>query len=152
MKSALTRGGSSFQLGDSHFAHPVFLELAGHRDRELVDGSIEIGYPIGSEIAILKTRSQGMVARLTPQLEARIADLVASGNYADPGDVIDTAVSLLEVRERKLAWLRAELAIGEAQEQRGEFAELTPERLEAIKRQARENMRNGKPVRDAVKP
>ena len=70
-----------------------------------------------------------------------------SGNYADAGEVIDRAVSLLEERERKLARLRAELAIGEAQEQRGEVAELTPERFEAIKRQARENLRNGKPVK-----
>ena len=93
-----------------------------------------------------------MVAHLTPQLETRIAKLVSSGNYADADDVIEKAVSLLEERERKLAWLRAELAIGEEQERRGEVAELTDERFEAIKRQARENMRLGKPIRDAVTP
>ena len=93
-----------------------------------------------------------MVAHLTPHLEAQIAELVSSGNFADADDVLEKAVSLLEERERKLAWLRAELAIGEEQERRGEVAELTDERFDAIKRQARENMRLGKPVRDAVKP
>jgi len=56
------------------------------------------------------------------------------------------------VRERKLRWLRDELAVGEAQERRGELVELTPERFEKIKRQAFANARDGKPVKDAVKP
>ena len=93
-----------------------------------------------------------MPAHVSPQLEARIAELVASGNYTDAGDVLDKAVALLEERERKIAWLRSALAIGEDQERRGDVAELSPERFKAIIRQAREVMRNGKPVRDAVKP
>lgn len=93
-----------------------------------------------------------MTVRVPPRLEAKIAELVASGDYADPGEVIDKAIRLLEEHQRKLRWLRAELAIGEAQERQGEARELTPERLEEIKRRARENARHGKPVKDAVKP
>ncbi|MEA2585457.1 MAG: Bacterial antitoxin of ParD toxin-antitoxin type system [Thermomicrobiales bacterium] len=74
--------------------------------------------------------------QLTPRLEAKIEELVASGHYADAGDVIDKAVQLLAERERKLARLRAELAIGEEQERRGEVVDLTRERFEEIKRQA----------------
>jgi hypothetical protein len=44
------------------------------------------------------------------------------------------------------------LAIGEAQERRGELIELTPERFAAIVRRARDDARDGKPIRDAVQP
>jgi putative addiction module CopG family antidote len=74
--------------------------------------------------------------QLTPRLEAKIEKLVASGQYTDATDVIDKAVQLLAERERKLARLRAELAIGEEQERRGEVVDLTRERFEEIKRQA----------------
>ena len=93
-----------------------------------------------------------MTIQLPPRTEAAIEQLVASGQYADAGEVIDTAVRLLAERERKLRWLRDELAIGEEQERRGEVAELTRERFAEIKRQAIENARNGKPIKDAVRP
>ena len=93
-----------------------------------------------------------MTVQLPPRLEAKIEQMIATGHYADAYDVIDQALRLLEDHERRLAWLRAELAVGEEQEARGELIELTPERLEDIKRQAQENARRGKPIRDAVKP
>jgi putative addiction module CopG family antidote len=93
-----------------------------------------------------------MVVQVSPQVEAKIKQLVGSGHYADAGDVIDKAVQLLEERERRLARLRAELAIGEEQERRGEVVELTRERFDEIKRQALENARAGKPISDFVKP
>jgi antitoxin ParD1/3/4 len=93
-----------------------------------------------------------MVVQVSSQVEVKIERLVASGHYADAGDVIDQAVKLLEERERKLARLRTELAIGEEQERRGEVVELTRERFEEIKRQAFENARAGKPISDFVKP
>jgi hypothetical protein len=64
----------------------------------------------------------------------------------------DETMRLLMERKRKLRWLRAELAFGEEQERRGELIELTHERLEEIKRRAFENARDGKPIKDAVKP
>ncbi|MGH2534575.1 MAG: type II toxin-antitoxin system ParD family antitoxin [Thermomicrobiales bacterium] len=93
-----------------------------------------------------------MTVHVTPQIEAKIAEMVASGRYSDADAVIDTAIRLLEERERKLNRLRAELAIGEAQERRGDLHDLTPERFEEIKQRARENVRNGKSIKDAVKP
>ncbi|HEY7029790.1 MAG TPA: type II toxin-antitoxin system ParD family antitoxin [Thermomicrobiales bacterium] len=93
-----------------------------------------------------------MVVQVSPQVEARIEELVASGHYSDAGDVIDKAVHLLEEREQKLAQLRAELAIGEEQERQGQVVESTRERFGAIKRQALENARLGKPISDFVKP
>lgn len=93
-----------------------------------------------------------MPVQLPTQTEAEIERLISSGQYADAGEVIDAAVRLLAERERKLRWLRAELAIGEEQERRGELIEMTPERFEAITRQAIEDAGNGKPIKDAVKP
>ena len=93
-----------------------------------------------------------VVMLLTPQAEAEIARLVASGQYADASDVVDKAVHLLAERERKLQWLRNEIAIGAEQVRRGELIEFTPELFEEIKRQAAENARQGMPVKDAVKP
>ena len=92
-----------------------------------------------------------MALQISPKLQGKIEEIVANSDYADAGEVLEAAVTLLEARERKLAWLRAELAIGEEQEKRGELIDLTPERFEAIKRQAMENVRAGKPIKDAVK-
>jgi antitoxin ParD1/3/4 len=93
-----------------------------------------------------------MSVQLPPRVEARIEQMISTGRYADAGEVIEQALRLLEARERDLAWLRAELAIGEAQEARGELVELTPDRFEEIKRQALDDARRGTPIRDAVKP
>jgi len=90
--------------------------------------------------------------QITSETREKIERLIAAGEYTDASAVLDAALRLLEAHDRKLAWLRAELAIGEEQEKRGELVDLTPERLEAIKRQAIENAKAGKPVKDAVKP
>ncbi len=88
---------------------------------------------------------------LNPRLEALIRDKVDRGLYASADGVVEVAIRLLDERDR-LIWPRAELAIGEEQERRGELIELTDDRFDEIKRQARENARNGKPIKDAVKP
>ncbi len=90
--------------------------------------------------------------QISSETRETIERLVTSGHYADANAVLDAALRLLENHDRKRAWLRAELRKGEEQEKRGELIELTPERLEAIKRQAIENVRAGKPIKDAVKP
>ncbi len=84
-----------------------------------------------------------MVVQVTPQLEAKIEQLVASGHFADAGDVIDKAVQLLEERERKLARLRELLAEGEEDERNGNVIELTPELFEEIKQSARRRAQAG---------
>lgn len=59
-----------------------------------------------------------------------IKDEVASGRYASETDVVRAALRELEMRETKLAALRAHLAEGAAQAERGEFVEMaSPEEL-----------------------
>ena len=93
-----------------------------------------------------------MTVPLPPRLAAKVEQMIATDQYADAGDVIDRALRPLEEHERRLAWLRAELALGEEEEARGELIELTPERFEEIERRALENARLGKPIPDAGKP
>ena len=76
----------------------------------------------------------------------------SNGIYRSSPDMNDNVVPLLVERERKLRWLRAELAIGEELERRGDVFELTRERFAEIKRRAFANARDGKPIKDAVKP
>jgi putative addiction module CopG family antidote len=81
--------------------------------------------------------------QLTPRLEAKVEELLATGRYADAGEVVDRAVSLLAARERGLEELRALLAVGEEQEERGDVVEFTPELFEEIKRNAHERAKAG---------
>jgi antitoxin ParD1/3/4 len=93
-----------------------------------------------------------MSIHLTPDLEAVIRQKVKIGLYSSADEALREAVRLLDERDRRLEWLRAELAVGEEQEKRGELVGLTPQRFAEIKRRARENARQGKPIKDAVKP
>lgn len=93
-----------------------------------------------------------MNVSLTPQIEALVRQQVETGRYTNASDVVRAALRLLEERDRRLQWLRAEIAIGDEQIARGELIDFTPERLEQIKREARENASSGKPIKDAVKP
>ncbi len=92
-----------------------------------------------------------MTVTLTPRLEAFIRQQVESGRYADANEVVEEALRLLEDRDR-LDRLRAEVAKGFEQLDRGEGVLYTPELMERLKREADENARTGKPIRDAVKP
>jgi antitoxin ParD1/3/4 len=88
---------------------------------------------------------------LSPAVEALIKELVASGRYADADEVVREAVRLLVERDR-MEWLRAEIDRGFEQLDRGEGLIYTPELMERLKREAAENARQGKPVKDAVRP
>ncbi len=74
---------------------------------------------------------------LTPQLEAKIEELMATGDYDDPEAVLTKALHLLEERDRRLAQLRELLAEGEEGKSRGNAVEFTPELWEEIKQSAR---------------
>src|SRR5215211_3866175 len=91
-----------------------------------------------------------MSVTLNSRLEALVQRKVDEGLYADVESVVETAFELLEERDQRREWLRNELAIGEEQERRGDLIDLTPEHFAEITRQAIENARAGKPVRDAV--
>jgi antitoxin ParD1/3/4 len=92
-----------------------------------------------------------MTVTLPPQLEAMIEEKVTSGRYADAGEVVEEALPLLDERDR-FEQLRAELAIGLEQIERGETVPYTPDFMERLKREATEHVRLGKPIKDAVKP
>jgi putative addiction module CopG family antidote len=93
-----------------------------------------------------------MTRQLTPQHEALVDRIVASGHYQDADQVIGEALRMLEEREARVQWLRAELQPALDQEARGELIDVTPDYAEAIQRRALESARQGKTIRDAVKP
>jgi antitoxin ParD1/3/4 len=64
--------------------------------------------------------------------ETFIKNEVASGRYGSASDVVRAALRELELRETKLAALRAHLAEGAEAAERGEFVEMpSPEELVA---------------------
>lgn len=77
-----------------------------------------------------------MAMKVTPEIEAKIGALVASGNFPDEAAVLTAAVELLEESQEEIAWLRRELAVAEEQIARGETHEFTRERFEMIRARA----------------
>lgn len=92
-----------------------------------------------------------MVIQLSPEAEARVREFVDRGGYDDPDAVLDEALRVLEERD-KLARLRELIAVAEEQAARGQIVEWTPDFLDRLKREAAENVRLGKPLRDEVIP
>jgi antitoxin ParD1/3/4 len=88
---------------------------------------------------------------LSPRIEALIKEKVASGQYADANEVVSEGLRLLEERDR-LERLRAEIAIGFEEIERGECVPWTPDLMERLMREAEEDERNGVPIDDAVLP
>ena len=72
---------------------------------------------------------------LTPRLEAMIREKVESGLYNNNSEVVREALRLME-RQDRIERLRAAIAIGEAEIERGEGVEYTPQLLEEIDREA----------------
>lgn len=84
-----------------------------------------------------------MQVQLTPQIEAIVKALLETGEYHDQDDVIAEAVLLLE-DERKLRELRAALAEGDAQAERGEYTLWTPALRAEIQHEARQMVAEGR--------
>lgn len=84
-----------------------------------------------------------MVTNLPRDVEDQIERIVATGHYVDGTDVVTQAVALLAAREEKLERLRAIIAVGTEQEERGEVIAYTSELLSEIKDAARKKMRAG---------
>ena len=84
---------------------------------------------------------------IPPDIEESIRAKVESGRFADEAAVVREAMRLLDEHERR-HWLSQALIEGE----RGEPIDFTPELLEQLSREAEENARNGKPIKDAVRP
>jgi putative addiction module CopG family antidote len=93
-----------------------------------------------------------MAHYFTTEQEAIVERILATGEYADADEVVTQALLLLEERDRRRRWLRAELQIGIDQAERGELIEWTPQFMDDILREAVEGLEHGKPIRDAVEP
>jgi len=87
---------------------------------------------------------------LTPELEALVERKLGEGGYRDASEVIQEALQLLAERDA-YDRLRAELQIGLDQIRRGETVEYTPELMQRLMREAEEDVRHGRPVKDAVR-
>jgi antitoxin ParD1/3/4 len=88
---------------------------------------------------------------LTPELEALIQAKIESGTYQDASEVIEAALRLLDDWDR-LQRLRAALAPGLAQLERGEGRTYTSEVRAEIHRVAIEKARLGLTVKADVVP
>ncbi len=72
-----------------------------------------------------------MTIDLTPEQQEIISDLVASGRFADSGEVLSQSLRLMRERETKLSQLRAEIQKGR------DSGEPTPLDMPAIIAEAR---------------
>ena len=87
-----------------------------------------------------------MNVSLTPELEAKIRERVASGRYNNASEVVRDALRHLEEYEEAYArqeHLRSLIAVGLEQAQRGELIEFTPEYLEDLDRRVEEMFLRG---------
>ena len=92
-----------------------------------------------------------MSIQLSPETEARIRELVERGDYDDPAAVVDEALEALTERQQ-LARLKAAIAVGIEQVERGQVVPWTPDFLDRLKRESEEHVRLGKPFKDEVIP
>ena len=92
-----------------------------------------------------------MNVTLTPELEAMVQEKVEPGDYPDAGEVVGEALLLSEERDR-LRRLKAALAIGQEEIDRGEGMLFTPEVHEETRRSARRRFGAGDQPHDDVVP
>ena len=92
-----------------------------------------------------------MSIQLSPEAEAIVRRLIAQGDYDNPETVVDEALRRLIERDQH-AKLKAEIAIGIEQIERGEVVEWTPDFLDRLKREADELVRSGKLNLDEFTP
>jgi antitoxin ParD1/3/4 len=92
-----------------------------------------------------------MIVELTPRLEAVIREKVGSGRYANAGEVIEDALLLMENRD-KVERLRAAIAVGLEQLERGEVIPWTADSMDRLIQEADEEDRQGLPLCADVLP
>ncbi len=92
-----------------------------------------------------------MNVTLTPQHEEMVRRKIEAGQYSDVSEVIREALALME-HEDKLNRLRATIAVGDDQFDRGEFSVWSSTTLDEIVRSAKEADRRGLPISDDVQP
>jgi antitoxin ParD1/3/4 len=93
-----------------------------------------------------------MHVNLSPEMEGFIKNKVASGFYGNATEVIRDAIRRMQAEESRATAWRAAIAKGDAQLDRGEGAEYTPELMESITQSAIAAMHNGQPIDPDVLP
>lgn len=92
-----------------------------------------------------------MVVQLSPEAEALLDELVQRGGYGDAEAVVEEALRVLAERDQ-YARLKAAIAVGMEQYERGETIPWTPDYFDRTRQEAVELARSGKPIKDEVKP
>ena len=92
-----------------------------------------------------------MSSTLSPEAEAQVKELVDRGGYTDADAVRAEALRVLRERTQ-LARLRELIAVAEEQAARGQLVPWTPDFIDRLKREAEEDERLGRPLRDEVLP
>jgi putative addiction module CopG family antidote len=93
-----------------------------------------------------------MVLKVTPELEAKVEAMVASGRYPDESAVLRAAMRLLEDNEKAEERLRQLIRVGEEQADRGELVRFDKNFMKRLSAEAEERSRLGLPIKDEVKP
>ena len=88
-----------------------------------------------------------MTVRLTPEIEAFVAEKVRAGLYRSADEAVNALLATTREQERltseDIAELRAELDTALTEADRGEFVEFTAEDVIAERRAARDRKRKG---------
>jgi putative addiction module CopG family antidote len=92
-----------------------------------------------------------MNVHLDAELEDLVRQKVDDGLYPDVDTIMQEALRLLDRRDR-LAYLRAAIARADAQIERGEYVEWTPDLLNELSREAEEMVRQGIQPHPDVRP
>jgi antitoxin ParD1/3/4 len=93
-----------------------------------------------------------MTVTLTPDAEALVKKKVETGSYSSADDVIHEALRLLDERDAARIRLRAAIAVGDEDLERGNLVDWTPDFFERLKQEADEEDRLGTPIRLDVQP
>jgi antitoxin ParD1/3/4 len=93
-----------------------------------------------------------MHINLSPEMEQYLQSKVSSGYYSNASEVVRDAIRRMREEDEKLAALRAAVAVGDEQLERGEGAAYTPELVAKISEKAMANARKGKQVSPDVTP
>ena len=92
-----------------------------------------------------------MIITLSSEQAEMVRRKVASGMFEDASGVVDEAFRLMEEQD-KLERLKAAIAVGYAEYERGETSRLTPELLEEIRRDADRMTRENEEIDPDVWP
>jgi putative addiction module CopG family antidote len=90
--------------------------------------------------------------RLDDKTESIISEKVAGGQFRNASETIAEAIRQMDERDRRLGQLRAALAIAEAQIERGEYVEWTPQRANEIFAEAKKRAAAGKKPKPEAAP